>query len=180
MRLSCAAARPDIPEMRTTAARPDAQAQIAGLIFAVLLVDQNHRIAEANHAAEVLFERSAKRIVGQDLFEVLRIDDDRLQERLGESDEQLIARGIPLRVGPSGHVANITASPLAGFPGWRVLTISDARTSEGDVEDLRMRLPRDPHDEPVTLHLDRVHLRRRQVDGRAGHPHGRSVVHVSS
>lgn len=122
--------------MSMTIARPDAQAQIAGLIFAVLLVDQNHRIVEANHAAEVLFERSAKRIVGRDLFDVMRIDDDRLRERLSESEEQLIARGIPLRAGPSGRIANITASPLAGFHGWRVLTISDAKSSENDAEEL--------------------------------------------
>jgi len=130
--------------MSMTIAKPDAQAQISGLIFAVLLVDQNHKVVEANHSAEVLFERSAKRIVGRDLFEVMRIEDDRLRERLAVTDEQLIARGIPLRVGITGRVANVTASPLPGFQGWRVLTISDAKTSESDVdelEDAELRAP---------------------------------------
>ncbi len=50
--------------------RPDAASQISGLIFAMLLVDSNSVIVEANHAAENLFGTSAKRFLGKYLLEL--------------------------------------------------------------------------------------------------------------
>lgn len=119
-----------------TQLQPDAQAQIAGLIFAVLLVDPRLRVVEANHAAEVMFGRSAKRIVGLELFELLAMTDTRLCERLAAGEEQLIARGIQLRGGELSRVVNLTASPLLAYPGWRVVTISDAKSAEIETEEL--------------------------------------------
>ena len=120
----------------TTLARPDAQAQIAGLIFAVLLLDDRLDVVEANHAAEVLFGKSAKRIVGTPLFDLLPIEEQRLRERLSDSEEQLIARGISLEFEGLTRLVNLTASPLSSHPGWRVLTLSDAKPSESEVEEL--------------------------------------------
>ncbi|MFN2100650.1 two-component system sensor histidine kinase NtrB [Altererythrobacter sp. MF3-039] len=124
--------------------RPDPQAQLAGLIFAVLLVDPELQVAEANHASEVLFGRSAKRMVGQHLFDLLPIEDQRLTERLSDNEEQLLARGVALRLGGDLRVLNLTASPLATHPGWRVLTFSDAKPSESEaheLEDAELRAP---------------------------------------
>jgi len=125
-------------------ARPDAQAQIAGLIFAVLLVDPQLQIVEANHAAEVMFGRSARRIVDQPLLDLIALDDARLCERLAANEEQLIARGIPLQSGDISRIVNLTASPLPVYPGWRVFTISDAKSSENEtaeLEEAELRAP---------------------------------------
>ena len=116
--------------------RPDAQAQIAGLIFAVLLVDEQLVVTEANHAAEMMLGRSAKRMLGADLFDVMPIGEQRLRERLGTSDEQLIARGIALDLTGIERVVNLTASPLPTHPGWRVVTLSDAKPSESEADEL--------------------------------------------
>lgn len=120
----------------TVLSKPDAQSQISGLIFSVLLIDARTTIAEANHASEVMFGRSAKRIVGSQLFDILPVEDQRLRERLSASDEQLIARGVAIDFDGISRTVNLTASPLPSHPGWRVLTLSDAKPSDGEAEEL--------------------------------------------
>ncbi len=108
--------------------RPSARAQISGLIFALLLVDGEGRIAEANHAAENLLGTSAKRLIGTPLTERLGISDPRVEARLIANDAALVVRDLVVHVGgqvgePEVRV-NLTASPLASHPGWRVVTLS--------------------------------------------------------
>ncbi|MFO6447350.1 two-component system sensor histidine kinase NtrB [Erythrobacter sp. NE805] len=104
--------------------RPDARAQLAGLIFALVLVDPEGRIAEVNHAAEDLLGTSASRLVGTRLTERIGPLDPRVEARLTASDEALVARDLTVRVGPQEARINLTASPLGGYPGWRVVTLS--------------------------------------------------------
>jgi two-component system nitrogen regulation sensor histidine kinase GlnL len=105
-------------------ARPDARAQIAGLIFAVVLIDREGRIAEVNHAAEDLLGTSAVRLIGTRLTERIAQLDPRVEARLGADDEALVARDLAIRVGEHETRINLTASPLASHPGWRVVTLS--------------------------------------------------------
>ena len=105
-------------------ARPDARAQLAGLIFAVILIDGEGLIAEVNHAAEDLLGTSANRLVGTLLTDRIGPLDARVEARLLASDEALVARDLLIRVGEHDARINLTASPLAGFPGWRVVTLS--------------------------------------------------------
>lgn len=107
-----------------TPAPPDARAQIAGLIFAVLLIDGEGRICEVNHAAEALLGTSANRLVGRLLIERIGPIDARVEARLGRSDEALVARDLVVSAGRSDVRVNLTVSPLGGFPGWRVVTLS--------------------------------------------------------
>jgi two-component system nitrogen regulation sensor histidine kinase GlnL len=107
-----------------TASRPDARAQIAGLIFAVILIDAEGRIAEANHAAEALLGTSASRLIGTPLTERIGPLDARVEARLTGGDDGLVARDLVIRVSGSEVRINLTASPLGGFPGWRVVTMS--------------------------------------------------------
>jgi len=104
--------------------RPDARAQLSGLIFALVLIDAQGLIAEVNHAAEDLLGTSASRLVGTRLIDRIGPLDPRVEARLAASDEALVARDLAVRVG--GHEArvNLTASPLGGYPGWRVVTLS--------------------------------------------------------
>ncbi|RNJ63037.1 MAG: PAS domain-containing protein [Porphyrobacter sp. IPPAS B-1204] len=104
--------------------RPDARAQLSGLIFAVILIDGEGMIAEANHAAEDLLGTSASRLIGTSLTDRIGPLDPRVEARLLASDEALVARDLVIRVGDLDVRINLTASPLGGFPGWRVVTLS--------------------------------------------------------
>ena len=105
--------------------RPVAQVQIAGLIFAVLLLDRDLVITEANPAAESLLGRSTKRLIGTRITELVDFSQSRLEERLLASDQQLIARGVAAMVGDERKRLNLTVSPLPSNPGWRVISLSD-------------------------------------------------------
>jgi len=105
--------------------RPDARAQIAGMIFAVLLVDAKGRIAEVNQATETLLGTSARRLVGRSLVDLLGPLDQRVARRLGRAEEALVARELALTVNEAELQVNLTVSPLSGAPGWRVVTLSE-------------------------------------------------------
>lgn len=104
-------------------ARPDARSQLAGLIFAVLLIDGEGTIAEINHAAEDLLGTSASRLIGTRLSDRIGPLDPRVEARL-TGEEALVARDLAIRIGAQETRVNLTASPLGGFPGWRVVTLS--------------------------------------------------------
>ena len=104
---------------------PDARAQIAGLIFAVVLIDHGGRIVEVNHAAESLLGTSASRILGTVLAERIGPLDARVAARLGQPDEALVARDLAIIAGEAEIRVNMTVSPLGTFPGWRVVTLSE-------------------------------------------------------
>ena len=115
--------------------RPSAEAQIAGLVFALFLVDQNTLIAEANHAAENLLGVSAKRLLGKPLLEVIGPLDPRVEARLSVLDAALVARDIKVNASANETRVNLTVSPLTGFPGWRVVTLSQVGHEETGGED---------------------------------------------
>ncbi|TCJ39603.1 PAS domain-containing protein [Parafrankia sp. BMG5.11] len=88
------------------------------------------RITEANPATEEMLGRSAHRLVGQPLFEVVSIDDLRVTAHSREDAAPLVARGVTIRTGAVERRVNLTMSPLPTHPGWRVVTLSDAGQDE--------------------------------------------------
>lgn len=104
--------------------RPDARAQLSGLIFAVLLIDGEGRIAEVNHAAEDLLGTSANRLIGRRLVDRIGPLDARVEARLAGDGEALVVRDLAIRTGEQEARVNLTASPLPSHPGWRVVTLS--------------------------------------------------------
>lgn len=114
--------------------RPDPRAQIAGLAFAVVLVDPDLVIAEANPASEEMLGRSASRLVGAPIFAVLTIDDPRITARAPDDPAPLIARGVTIRTAAGERRVNLSLSPLSTHPGWRVLTLSDSGSEAGQGE----------------------------------------------
>lgn len=104
---------------------PDPRSQISGMIFAVLLIDENGVITEVNHAAESLLGTSASRIIGTRLIDRIGPLDARVEARLRQSDEALVARDLAVTTGAGEARINLTVSPLGSFPGWRVVTISE-------------------------------------------------------
>ncbi len=123
--------------MTQPAVVPDPTAQIAGLIFAVLLVSHDGRIVEANAAAEDMLDCSARRLIGRRLVDVVEIGDERVRDNLEATEVQMIARGVSLVTRQRDRRVNLTSSPLHSDPGWRVVTLSDVGQgdSRGDDND---------------------------------------------
>lgn len=105
---------------------PGPRAQIGGLSFALLLLDPDMIVVEANPASEEMLGRSAHRLVGTPLFDTIGIDDPRVIARLRDPGARLVARGITMRSGEEERRVNVTVSPMVTHPGWRVVTLSDA------------------------------------------------------
>ena len=114
--------------------RPGAGAQINAMIFAIILIDGEGRIVEANQSAEDLLRTSIKRLTGQFASDILKIHDARVLAHLNQVDEALVARDISLQVGEDEKRINLTISPILGHAGWRTITISDI--GRNDVNDL--------------------------------------------
>ena len=121
--------------MNSVIERPGPAAQIGGMIFAVLLIDGEGKVAEANQAAENLLGKSAKRLVGQRIDRVLSLRDERVIDRLILNEASLIARNVGLNANGRELQVNLTMSPLPTHPGWRVLTLSDGGRSDERNED---------------------------------------------
>ncbi len=116
-------------------ARPDAKAQLSGLLFALILIDQNGIIAEVNHAAENMLGFSAKRLVGQSLADKIGPLDPRVDKRLDDTESALVARDVGIHANQAELRVNLTVSPLGGFPGWRVVTLSQIGHEESGGDD---------------------------------------------
>jgi two-component system nitrogen regulation sensor histidine kinase GlnL len=104
--------------------------QISGLTFALILLDPDLTIQQANQAAEDLLGSSARRMAGQPLFDLAAFDDERIAERVAEPDSQVTARVLTVRIGEREQRVNMTVSALISHPGWRVVTFSD--TGQGE------------------------------------------------
>lgn len=130
--------------MNTPSGVPDARAQLAALVFAVLLLDEDDNIIEANHAAEEMFGRSARKLCEMRFWDTVGLADERLRERLSVADAQVIARGVTIATPLSERKVNISSSPMHGDPGWRVITLSDAGQPENDEDEserMELRAP---------------------------------------
>ncbi|NNC58863.1 MAG: PAS domain-containing protein [Erythrobacter sp.] len=111
---------------------PDAQAQVASLVFALILVDPVGRIVQANPAAEDLLGQSAARLVDRQFLSLIDIVDERVLDRFAEKDAAMTARGLPIRTVAGPKHVNLTMSPVGSHPGWRVVTLSDAGQADLD------------------------------------------------
>ena len=131
---------------RTMASAPPADVQIASMVFAVLVLDPDGLIAEANPAGEEMLGGSASRLIAKPFLEAVRIAHERVAQQLAGGDTRLIARGLPIVTAVGERIVNLTCSPLPGEPGWRVLTLSDIGQSA-----LAIAEPRAPIDAPSVL-----------------------------
>lgn len=121
---------------------PDAADQIAGLVFAVLLLDPAGLVVEVNPAAESLLGRSAHRLIGFPLGDIATFADPRVANGLDRPDTPLVAREIPLATAQSTRRVNLTISPLTARPGWRVVTLSDSGMGSAEQpEGFELRAP---------------------------------------
>ena len=126
------------------AAAPGPADQIAGLSFAMLLVDPAGAIIDVNPAGEVLMGASASRLIGHDMLGTLHLTQPRLVEGFAAPDAQLVARGVDVETSGRKWRANLTVSALPAFPGWRAVTLSDAGQGERFEEQERRPALRGP------------------------------------
>ena len=129
--------------MSQTVEAPDARTQLASLVFAAVLLDPAVTVRQANPAAEELLGSSAVRLVGRSFFDIVAIDDRRVADALRHSDSRMIARSLAIEVGRRERRVNLTCSPIAGDPGWRIVTLSDAgqEDEERAAERIELRAP---------------------------------------
>jgi two-component system nitrogen regulation sensor histidine kinase GlnL len=126
----------------------DSARQLASLPHAVVLLAPGRLVAAANPAAEQLLGQSFRRLDGRALDELLVFDEDRLAERLAETDAQLSARATGVRVlGQGPRRVDVTVAPVIDQPGWQLLTIHDIggaeamRETQSSGEDSMLRAP---------------------------------------
>jgi len=122
---------------------PEPREQIAGLTFALLLLKPDLTIEQVNPAAESLIGRGASRLLGRKFLDVVDFVEGRIGEHLLGDEAQTVARGLVMHVDGRPLVVNLTISPMAAQPGWRVVTLSDAGQEErlGDEEPAPLRGP---------------------------------------
>ena len=122
---------------------PEPREQIAGLTFALLLLRPDLTIDQVNPATESLIGRSARRLLGKKFLDVVSFAEGRISERLLGDEAQTVARGLAMQVDGRPLVVNMTISPMAAHPGWRVVTLSDAGQEErlGEEERAPLRGP---------------------------------------
>lgn len=106
--------------------KPSYADQIAGLVFALVLIDGQGRVMEMNHTAENLLGLSEKRARSKLLGDVVELTDERVIAHLDSPEAALVARNIGIVVDGQEVRVNVTFSPLPSSPGWRVVTFSDA------------------------------------------------------
>ena len=105
--------------------RPDAGSQIAGLLMSVILIDRSGHVFEANQAAENLFGRSSKRLIGRPLVDLIGPIDPRIEARLADPNSALVARDVVFGTGADGARVDLTISPINSHPDWRVVTLNE-------------------------------------------------------
>ena len=125
------------------AGAPDPREQIAGLTFGLLLLKPDLTIEQVNPATESLIGRGASRLIGRKFLDVVQFAQGRIGEHQLGDEAQTVARGLAMHVDGRELVVNLTISPIAAHPGWRVITLSDAGQEErlGDEEPAPLRGP---------------------------------------
>ncbi|MEO6389189.1 MAG: ATP-binding protein [Croceibacterium sp.] len=126
------------------AGAPDYRDQVAGLTFALILLAPDMTIAQVNPGAESLIGRSARLLTGRKFLDIVSFDDNDMLGRLLGEEAQLVARGLTMHVERKPQQVNLTISSLAAHPGWRVVTLSDARQGERFTEEERPGALRGP------------------------------------
>ncbi len=104
---------------------PGHQEILAGISQPLLLVDHNSVIRFANDACEAFFGRSRNRIIDCNITQLLRFENDRMNQVLaaGEGDE-ISAQDMAVINPHATASADISISPLQNSPQWRVILVT--------------------------------------------------------
>ena len=130
---------------------PNAENFIAHVPVAMIAIAPDQKVAFANHAAELFFGTSIRRLVGQKIDNIVRFESLVLQKSLASDVEDISARAMAasiLTIGGSSasestrtglqRVVDVSVTSVTGFPDWRVATLTDSHSSkmfDGDLHD---------------------------------------------
>jgi len=117
---------------------------MSSLPMAVLLLEPDLVIADANPAAEQLIGIGAKRLKGRKLQEIAAFAEERFYEWLLHGDAQLSAHSVTTRLGDQPErQLDLMLSPVSGHSGWQMLALHDIGASEalGDRDEPQLRAP---------------------------------------
>ena len=102
--------------------RPAADALIAALPSALLVIDDQGRVANVNAAAEMLLNASSVHVAGREFSELVRLPTacmDGLRE-----EANFVAHDCVVSIARGGEVrADVHGATIADFPGWRLITL---------------------------------------------------------
>ncbi|MEO8723626.1 MAG: ATP-binding protein [Sphingobium sp.] len=114
--------KPDIAAL--VAKGPDAAELVAAMPVALLVIDPDNRIADANVRAEALLNMARSTIVGSDIASVIRLTDAPLRIDVWQSNQPLAAYDVEIHAGRSPQQqADIMIAPIADHDGWRAVAI---------------------------------------------------------
>lgn len=103
---------------------PTAGELLAALPVAVLVIDPENRIAEANASAETLLNMARSAIVGSDVARTVRMADGAARFDIWQSDNPLAAYDVELHAGRTATLkADVMIAPVVDREGWRVVSI---------------------------------------------------------
>lgn len=110
---------------------PDAHLQMASLAVAILLLDPDLTIRDANPAAEQMLGMSKRRMEGRKLSELVSFVEQRLNEWLRQGDTQLAAHAVEMKIDHMPPISvDMTLAPVNDNPGWQVVSLHETVAGE--------------------------------------------------
>jgi two-component system nitrogen regulation sensor histidine kinase GlnL len=110
---------------------PDLSALVQTIPVAILVIRPDRTVDTVNAAAETLLQKSAKRMIGLPVTDVVSFEDTRIIEGLKKLDTDLAARGTSMRIG--NHIRRnfgMTLTPFSQNEGWHLLMITATGTGQ--------------------------------------------------
>ncbi len=106
---------------------PSAIDLIAGLPTAILVVDPEDNVAQVNAAAEALLNTSDRHLIGRPLQKIIALP--KHFERGADAPFAAYDVDIEMLKGALQRI-DISSSPLAGFAGWRMISLHGATAAQ--------------------------------------------------
>ncbi|NVD27897.1 GHKL domain-containing protein [Parasphingorhabdus flavimaris] len=105
--------------------RPSGEQILAGLNYAIMVVDSGDLITRINPAGEALFGTSAKHLIGRKVDDALQFSDPRLNAALIAPDTSLTARGVMVSSDERKlGIVDFDIHPLASGSDWRLISLA--------------------------------------------------------
>jgi len=111
--------------------KPDLHALFQTTPVAILVIRPNRTVDTVNAAAETLLQKSAKRMIGLPVTDVVSFEDRRIIQGLKQPDTDLAARGTNMLIGKNiRRNVGMTLTPFSQHEGWHVLMITASGTGQ--------------------------------------------------
>jgi two-component system, NtrC family, nitrogen regulation sensor histidine kinase GlnL len=107
---------------------------LSAIPFPFLLVDDTHKITFANEAAEAFFGRSKRRIIGDDIGNVLIFASERLNQAIRAGESDISAQNMRLQTpGVQTSYADLSISTLVGQRDARLMLLVPRQSDRNQI-----------------------------------------------